>query len=172
MDLSLRQLSFLPQPHHLKKKKKKKTSTKLPFLPQTPTGFISTLPLSTYHVSHSLATPPHTTLPAPHSHDDFQPNTPYPPPPPCPSPLLLFQNHLSPPTLPASPLKADCPLPTPPSVLSPAASMTSLATKTTTLKMSASSTLVPSLAMTIDDGAYPPGSTELDEETGHNCKMS
>jgi hypothetical protein len=24
---------------------------------------------------------------------------------------------------------------------------------------------------TIDDGAFPPGSTELDDATGHNCKM-
>jgi hypothetical protein len=24
---------------------------------------------------------------------------------------------------------------------------------------------------TIDDGAFPPGSTELDDETGHNCQM-
>lgn len=28
------------------------------------------------------------------------------------------------------------------------------------------------VATTIDDGASPPGSTELDDESGHNCKMS
>jgi hypothetical protein len=28
------------------------------------------------------------------------------------------------------------------------------------------------VAATINDGASPPGSTELDDETGHNCKMS
>ena len=27
------------------------------------------------------------------------------------------------------------------------------------------------VATTIDDGAFPPGSTELDDATGHNCKM-
>jgi hypothetical protein len=31
---------------------------------------------------------------------------------------------------------------------------------------------IAAVATTIDDGAYPPGSTELDDETGHNCKMS
>jgi hypothetical protein len=28
------------------------------------------------------------------------------------------------------------------------------------------------VATTINDGASPPGSTKLDDETGHNCKMS
>ncbi len=27
------------------------------------------------------------------------------------------------------------------------------------------------VATTINDGAFPPGSTELDDDTGHNCKM-
>jgi hypothetical protein len=27
------------------------------------------------------------------------------------------------------------------------------------------------VGMTVDDGESPPGSTELDDETGHNCKM-
>jgi hypothetical protein len=27
------------------------------------------------------------------------------------------------------------------------------------------------VASTIDDGAFPPGSTELDDKTGHNCQM-
>jgi hypothetical protein len=27
------------------------------------------------------------------------------------------------------------------------------------------------VASMINDGAYPPGSTELDDETGHNCRM-
>ncbi len=27
------------------------------------------------------------------------------------------------------------------------------------------------VATTINDGAFPPGSTELDDNTGHNCKM-
>ncbi len=31
---------------------------------------------------------------------------------------------------------------------------------------------IAAVTTTIDDGAYPPGSTELDNETGHNCKMS
>ncbi len=31
---------------------------------------------------------------------------------------------------------------------------------------------IAAVATTIDDGAYPPGSTELDNKTGHNCKMS
>jgi hypothetical protein len=31
---------------------------------------------------------------------------------------------------------------------------------------------VAAVATTIDNGASPPGSTELDDETGHNCKMS
>jgi hypothetical protein len=31
---------------------------------------------------------------------------------------------------------------------------------------------VTAIASTIDNGASPPGSTELDDETGHNCKMS
>ena len=26
--------------------------------------------------------------------------------------------------------------------------------------------------MTVDDGESPPGSTELDDETGQNCKMA
>jgi len=30
---------------------------------------------------------------------------------------------------------------------------------------------VSAVTTTIDDGASPPGSTELDDETGHNCKM-
>jgi hypothetical protein len=32
--------------------------------------------------------------------------------------------------------------------------------------------LVNAVSTTIDDGKFPPGSTELDEETGHNCKMT
>ena len=28
------------------------------------------------------------------------------------------------------------------------------------------------VATTIDNGAYPPGCTELNDKTGHNCKMS
>ncbi len=31
---------------------------------------------------------------------------------------------------------------------------------------------VAAIATTINDGASPPGSTKLDDETGHNCKMS
>ncbi len=31
---------------------------------------------------------------------------------------------------------------------------------------------VAAIATTIDDGASPPGCTKLDDETGHNCKMS
>jgi hypothetical protein len=31
---------------------------------------------------------------------------------------------------------------------------------------------VAAIAATIEDGASPPGSTKLDDETGHNCKMS
>jgi hypothetical protein len=31
---------------------------------------------------------------------------------------------------------------------------------------------VAAIATTVDDGAPPPGSTELDDEAGHNCKMS
>ncbi len=31
---------------------------------------------------------------------------------------------------------------------------------------------IAAVATTIDNGAYPPGSTELDDKTGHNCKMS
>jgi hypothetical protein len=31
---------------------------------------------------------------------------------------------------------------------------------------------VAAVATTVDDGASPPGSTELDDEAGHNCKMS
>ena len=31
---------------------------------------------------------------------------------------------------------------------------------------------VAAIATTVDDGASPPGSTELDDEAGHNCKMS
>jgi hypothetical protein len=31
---------------------------------------------------------------------------------------------------------------------------------------------VAAVATTLDDGASPPGSTELDDEAGHNCKMS
>jgi hypothetical protein len=31
---------------------------------------------------------------------------------------------------------------------------------------------IAAVATTIDDGAYPPGSTKLDDKTGHNCKMS
>jgi hypothetical protein len=27
------------------------------------------------------------------------------------------------------------------------------------------------VASTINNGAYPPGSTELDNKTGHNCRM-
>ena len=27
------------------------------------------------------------------------------------------------------------------------------------------------IGMTVDDGNSPPGSTKLDDETGHNCKM-
>ncbi len=32
--------------------------------------------------------------------------------------------------------------------------------------------LVTAVSSTIDDGEFPPRSTELDEETGHNCKMT
>ncbi len=32
--------------------------------------------------------------------------------------------------------------------------------------------LIAAVATTIDNGAYPPGSTELNNKTGHNCKMS
>jgi hypothetical protein len=31
---------------------------------------------------------------------------------------------------------------------------------------------IAAVAITIDDGAYPPGSTALDDKIGHNCKMS
>jgi len=31
---------------------------------------------------------------------------------------------------------------------------------------------VAAVSTTVDDGASPPGSTELDDDTGHNCKMS
>jgi hypothetical protein len=31
---------------------------------------------------------------------------------------------------------------------------------------------VTAIATTINDGASPPGSTKLDDKTGHNCKMS
>jgi hypothetical protein len=31
---------------------------------------------------------------------------------------------------------------------------------------------IAAVATTIDDGAYPARSTELDDKTGHNCKMS
>jgi len=31
---------------------------------------------------------------------------------------------------------------------------------------------VAAVATTVDNGAFPPGSTELDDESGHNCKMS
>jgi hypothetical protein len=31
---------------------------------------------------------------------------------------------------------------------------------------------IAAVATTIDDGTYPPGSTELNDKTGHNCKMS
>jgi hypothetical protein len=31
---------------------------------------------------------------------------------------------------------------------------------------------IAAVATTVDDGASPPGSTELDDESGHNCKMS
>ncbi len=31
---------------------------------------------------------------------------------------------------------------------------------------------VAAVATTVDDGASPPGSTKLDDESGHNCKMS
>jgi hypothetical protein len=31
---------------------------------------------------------------------------------------------------------------------------------------------VATVSTTVNDGEFPPGSTELDDETGHNCKMS
>ncbi len=31
---------------------------------------------------------------------------------------------------------------------------------------------VTAISTTIDDGEFPPGSTELNKETGHNCKMT
>jgi hypothetical protein len=65
---TLRQLSSLPYPHH--PTTKKQDIHNLLLLPQTPTGFLSTPTLSTYHVSDSLMTP-QTTLPSPHQHDNF-----------------------------------------------------------------------------------------------------
>ncbi len=32
--------------------------------------------------------------------------------------------------------------------------------------------LAAAVSTTVDDGEFPPGSTELNNETGHNCKMS
>jgi hypothetical protein len=133
-------MSSFFHPHHPKREKKRKNRRHPQIyhffhnLPQTtPTGFISTL--------HDT---PHTTHPPPFIYMTIFNQHPSSPNPTMSKPTTPVPKPASPTNLPVSPLKAGCTLPAPPSALSPAASMTSLATRTITLKMSAFSTLAPS----------------------------
>jgi hypothetical protein len=136
-------------------------------------GFISTLPLPTDHLSHSLTTP-HTTLPA-HIH------------------MTIFHQH--PLSLIPTMSKPTTTVPKPP----PPTNVASFPTEGWLSTTCPTKCVVPSrindiigykdyyienecvlctrafsitaVATTIDDGAYPPESTELDNKTGHNCKI-
>jgi hypothetical protein len=175
MDLSSRQMSSLPQPHHPKKKKKKNKRH-----PQI-YHFSPKLQRVSFPLFHSLPTtfhtpsqhPPHTTLPA---H------------------MTIFNQHPLSPTPTMS--KPTTPVSKPPSPTNVAGFPTEgwLSTTRPTKcivpgciddiigyedyyidnerALCTHAFSITAVATTIDDGAYPLGSTELNNKTGHNLKMS